>query len=177
MGYMRCTNTQPLEDHFHLRSTINEPECKETLQECAAHAELLTAPQDLHEVQIRNLESQCSSSYKSLYRLGHAILKTLWEHMYNALDDLHLEYTFDYLYNPENNDYTLDVFVSSDAGNDHLGFAWHLLRSSQEIYAVSTQIREQFDTTLLEGNHKPPCTEAIFWDPNLGEYHLLHNEL
>jgi hypothetical protein len=34
---------------------------------------------------------------------------------------------------------------------------------------------EQFDPTLLEDNQKPPCTEAIL-DPNLGEYHLLHNE-
>jgi hypothetical protein len=78
-----------------------------------------------------------------------------------ACDDLCLEYTFDYLYNPENNNFMLDIFVCSDAGNDHLGFAWHLLRSSQEIYTVSTQIREQFDTTLLEGNHKPLCTETI----------------
>jgi hypothetical protein len=115
------------EDRSWFSSTIEEPQCKETLQECATLAELLTAPQDLQEVQIRDLETQCGLSYKSLYRLGHSILKTLWEH---ALDDLHLEYTFDYLYNPENNNYTLDIFVSSDAENDHLGFAWYLLRSS-----------------------------------------------
>jgi hypothetical protein len=59
-------------------------------------------------------------------------------------------------------------------GNDHLGFVWHLIRSSQEIYAISTQIRKQFDS----GIRKPPCAEAILlWDPNFSEYHLLHNEL
>jgi hypothetical protein len=35
-----------------------------------------------------------------------------------TLDDLHLEYTFNNLYNPENNNYMLDIFVSSDVGND-----------------------------------------------------------
>jgi hypothetical protein len=131
-------------------------------------------------VHIRDLESWCSLSYNSLYRLGCSIFKTLWAHTYKytlyILDDLHLDYTFDTLYNPENNNYTLDVFVSLQAGNNPLGFAWHLLRSRQEIYAVSTQIREQFDPRLLEGNQKPPCTEVILWDPNLGEYHL-HNKL
>ena len=32
---------------------------------------MLTAPQDLHELHIRNLKSQCGSSYKSEQRLGH----------------------------------------------------------------------------------------------------------
>ena len=160
---------------------INEPQCKETLLECATLAELLTASQDLCEVHIRDLESWCSLSYNSLYRLGCSIFKTLWAHTYKytlyILDDLHLDYTFDTLYNPENNNYILDVFVSSDVENNHLGFSWHLLRSSQEIYAISTQIREHFDTTLIEGIHKPTCTEAILWDPDIGKYHLLHNEL
>jgi hypothetical protein len=31
----------------------------------------------------------------------------------------------------------------------------------------------QFDP----GIWKPPCAEAILWDPNFSEYHLLHNEL
>jgi hypothetical protein len=65
------------------------------------------------------------------------------------------------------------MIISPDMGNDHLGFVWHLLRSSQEIYAISTQIRKQFDP----GIWKPPCAEAILWDPNFSEYHLLHNEL
>jgi hypothetical protein len=121
---------------------INEPQCKETLLECATLAELLTASQDLCEVHIRDVESWRGLSNKSLYRLSCSILKTLWVHTYKctlyALDDLDLEHTFDNLYNPENNNYILDVFVSSDVGNNHLGFSWHLLRSSQEIYAVST---------------------------------------
>jgi hypothetical protein len=38
----------------------------------------ISASQDhLHESHIRNLKSQCSSSYKSELRLGHFILKTL----------------------------------------------------------------------------------------------------
>jgi hypothetical protein len=69
------------------------------------------------------------------------------------------------------------MFISLDMGNDHLGFAWHLLRSSQEIYTLSTYIREQFDPTLLEGIQKPPCKEVILWDPNFGENHHLHNNL
>jgi hypothetical protein len=71
----------------------------------------------------------------------------------------------------------LNILVSEDEGNDHLSFAWHLFRSSQEIYAISTQIREQFDPTILVGIHKPLCTEELLWDPEFGEYHLLHNKL
>jgi hypothetical protein len=144
--------------------------------------DLEVTSQDLCEVHIRDPESWCSVSYKSLYRLGHSILKTPWVHTYKytlyTLDNLHLECTFDNLYNSENNDYMLDVSISSDARNNHLGLSWHLFRNSQEIYAVSTQIiREHFDTTLGEGNHKPMCTEAILWDPDFSKYHLLHNEL
>jgi hypothetical protein len=36
--------------------------------------------------------------------------------------------------------------------------------------------RSQNSTTLLAGNHKPLCTEAILWDPNFGEYHLLFKD-
>jgi hypothetical protein len=39
------------------------------------------------------------------------------------------------------------------------------------------QIREHFDTTLLEGKHKPTCSEAILWDPDISKYYLLCNEL
>jgi hypothetical protein len=49
--------------------------------------------------------------------------------------------------------------------------------AKKSSYAVSRQIREQFDTALLAGIHKPPCTEAILWDPDIGEYNLLCNEL
>jgi hypothetical protein len=111
------------EECFQHRLTMDEPECKETLLKCVTLAELLTASQDICEVHIRDFESWYSLSYyKSLYRLGHSILQTLWVHTYKCtlytLDDLHLEYTFNNLYNPENNNYMLDIFVSSDVGND-----------------------------------------------------------
>ncbi len=86
-------------DWFWHRLMINKPKCKETLLECATLAELLTAPQDLYKVHIRDLESWCSLSYKSLYRLGCSILKTLWVHtnkytLCTLLDNLCLEHTF-----------------------------------------------------------------------------------
>jgi hypothetical protein len=49
---------------------IDNHKCKETLQECATLAELLTAPQDLHEAHTRDLESQCGLSHKSIFGLG-----------------------------------------------------------------------------------------------------------
>jgi hypothetical protein len=61
----------------------------------------------------------------------------------------------------------LNILVSEDEGNDHLSFAWHLFRSSQEIYAISTQIREQFDPTLLVGIHNHSVQKNYFGTLNL----------
>ncbi len=99
-----------------------------------------------------------------------------------ALDDLHLYTTplTPSTSNCDNNNYMLNTLVSEDEGNDHLGFAWHLFRSTQEIYATSTPrcIREQFDhTLLLVGIHKPLCTEELLCNPEFGKYHLIHNKL
>jgi hypothetical protein len=52
---------------------MNPSASKETLQECTTLAALLTAPQDLCEAHIRDLESWCSFSYKSEFRLGHSL--------------------------------------------------------------------------------------------------------
>jgi hypothetical protein len=96
-----------LQRRFHHRNTIDNPECKESLQECTTLAEFLTSSQNLHEAQIRDLESQHGLSHKSIFGLGHTILKTLWINTYNytlyALDNLCVEYTFNILYKPDNN--------------------------------------------------------------------------
>ena len=55
------------EARFHHRQMIDHPECKETIQECTTLAELLTSPQDLCKAHIRDLDSQCSHSYKYRY--------------------------------------------------------------------------------------------------------------
>jgi hypothetical protein len=52
---------------------MNPSASKETLQECTTLAALLTAPQDLCEAHIRDLETWCSFSYKSEFRLGHSL--------------------------------------------------------------------------------------------------------
>jgi hypothetical protein len=85
------------EDRFQHILMIDEPQCKETLLECATFAELLTTLQDLCVVHIRDLESGCSLSYKLVKKL-RILFKSLRNDCFNIIDPCQIYGIFMILY-------------------------------------------------------------------------------